>query len=90
MKVTHQGYSDDSAWARGQAWAVYGYTMMFRETEDPEYLAQAENVARMLLDRLPEDGIPYWNFDSPDAPDSQQERMQFLNRLSYPGRTDHH
>lgn len=44
MKVTHQGYSDDSAWARGQAWAVYGYTMMFRETEDAEYLAQAENV----------------------------------------------
>lgn len=73
MKVTHQGYSDDSAWSRGQAWAVYGYTMMFRETEDAEYLAQAENVARMLLDRLPEDGIPYWDFDSPDAPDSQRD-----------------
>ena len=73
MKVTHQGYSDDSAWARGQAWAVYGYTMMFRETEDAEYLAQAENIARMLLDRLPEDGIPYWDFDSPDAPDSQRD-----------------
>lgn len=73
MKVTHQGYSDDSAWSRGQAWAVYGYTMMFREVGDEAYLAQAENVARMLLDRLPEDGIPYWDFDSPDAPDSQRD-----------------
>ena len=73
MKVTHQGYSDDSAWARGQAWAVYGYTMMFREVSEPAYLAQAENVAKMLLERLPEDGIPYWDFDSPDAPDSQRD-----------------
>ena len=73
MKVTHQGYADDSAWARGQAWAVYGYTMMYREVSEPAYLAQAENVARMLLERLPEDGIPYWDFDSPDAPDSQRD-----------------
>ena len=73
MKVTHQGYSDDSAWARGQAWAVYGYTMMYREVSEPAYLAQAENIAKMLLERLPEDGIPYWDFDSPDAPDSQRD-----------------
>ena len=73
MKVTHQGYADDSAWARGQAWAVYGYTMMYREVSEPAYLAQAENVAKMLLERLPEDGIPYWDFDSPDAPDSQRD-----------------
>ena len=73
MKVTHQGYADDSAWARGQAWAVYGYTMMYREVSEPAYLAQAENIARMLLERLPEDGIPYWDFDSPDAPDSQRD-----------------
>ncbi len=68
IKQTHQGYSDDSAWARGQAWAVYGYTMMTRETGCPEFLAQAENVARMLLGRLPKDGIPYWDFDAPDIP----------------------
>lgn len=73
MKVTHQGYADDSAWARGQAWAVYGYTMMYREVSEPAYLAQAENIAKMLLERLPEDGIPYWDFDSPDAPDSQRD-----------------
>lgn len=72
-KQTIQGYSDDSAWARGQAWAVYGYTMMFRETGVPEYLAQAENVARMLLGRLPEDGIPYWDFDSPAIPEDDKD-----------------
>ena len=73
MKVTHQGYSDDSAWARGQAWAVYGYTMMYREVGDEAYLAQAEHVARMLLEKLPEDGIPYWDFNSPDIPDAQRD-----------------
>ncbi len=67
-KQTIQGYSDDSAWARGQAWALYGYAMMYRETGIPEYLEQSENVARMLLRRLPEDGIPYWDFDSPAIP----------------------
>lgn len=68
-KVTVQGYSDDSAWARGQAWALYGYTMMYRETQRKEFLSQAEAVARMLLDKLPEDGIPYWDFDDPSCPD---------------------
>ena len=67
-RVTVQGYSDDSAWARGQAWAIYGYSMMYRETGRPEYLAQAEAVARMLLQRLPHNGIPYWDFDDPGIP----------------------
>ncbi|MBO4435145.1 MAG: glycoside hydrolase family 88 protein [Bacteroidales bacterium] len=67
-RVTVQGYSDDSAWARGQAWALYGFTMMFRETGLEEFLQQAENVARMLLPRLPYDGIPYWDFDDPEIP----------------------
>ena len=48
---------DESAWARGQAWVLYGYTMMFRETGEADFLAHAEKVARMLLERLPEDGI---------------------------------
>lgn len=72
-KQTIQGYSDDSAWARGQAWAIYGYAMMYRETGVPEYLTQSENVARMLLGRLPEDGIPYWDFDSPAIPDDDKD-----------------
>lgn len=72
-KQTAQGYSDDSAWARGQAWAVYGYTMMFREVGEQRYLDQAENVARMLLKKLPKDGIPYWDFDAPDIPNAYRD-----------------
>lgn len=64
-KQTVQGYSDNSAWSRGQAWALYGYTMMFRMTGYQNYLLQAENIGDMLLSRLPEDGIPYWDFDAP-------------------------
>lgn len=68
---TNQGYGDESAWARGQAWALYGYTMMYRETGDEKYLVQAQHIARFLLDhpRLPADKIPYWDFDSPSIPD---------------------
>lgn len=72
-KQTVQGYADDSAWARGQGWAVYGYSMMYRETGNKDYLAQSENVARMLLGRLPEDGIPYWDFDSPEIPEDVKD-----------------
>lgn len=67
-KETVQGYAHESAWSRGQAWALYGYTMMYRETADEEYLDAAMNIGRMLISRLPEDGIPYWDFDAPDNP----------------------
>ena len=71
FKGTNQGYSDDSAWARGQAWGLYGYVMMFRETRNPRYLEMAHRIARFILDhpRLPEDKVPYWDFDSPNIPD---------------------
>ncbi|RYY65302.1 MAG: glucuronyl hydrolase, partial [Chitinophagaceae bacterium] len=64
---TAQGYADSSAWARGQAWGLYGYTMMYRETRDERYLQQAHRIASFLLrhPRLPADGIPYWDFDAP-------------------------
>lgn len=74
-RQTVQGYSDASSWARGQAWALYGYTMLAREMgispspADKDYgtifLRQAENIARMLLSRLPDNGIPPWDFDAP-------------------------
>ena len=64
--VTHQGYADDSLWARGQAWAIYGYTMVYRETEDARFLDFAQKVTDVYLDRLPENRIPYWDFDAPD------------------------
>lgn len=66
-KETHQGYADDSMWARGQAWAIYGYTMMFRETGEIRYLEQAEKAAAVFIERLPEDGIPRWDFDASDS-----------------------
>lgn len=74
-KNTAQGYSDDSAWARGQAWGLYGYTMMYRETAEPRYLDQARHIARFLIKhpRLPEDKIPYWDFDAPDIPDAPRD-----------------
>lgn len=74
-KTTHQGYSDDSEWARGQAWGLYGYTMMYRETGIKRYLDQAEVIARYLGSRLAqiEDGIPYWDFDAPDIPEAPRD-----------------
>lgn len=72
-RQTVQGYADGSAWARGQAWALYGYTMMFRKMGYQSYLTQAFRVADMLLDRLPADGIPYWDFDAPGIPDAPRD-----------------
>ena len=66
-RQTVQGYANESSWGRGQAWALYGYTMMFRMTGDEKYLEHAENIADMLLSRLPVDGIPYWDFDAPNG-----------------------
>jgi unsaturated chondroitin disaccharide hydrolase len=63
--VTHQGYSDSSMWARGQTWAIYGFTMCYRETHKEEFLDFAEKVADVYLRRLPADRIPYWDFDDP-------------------------
>jgi unsaturated chondroitin disaccharide hydrolase len=69
-KQTAQGYADESAWARGQAWGLYGYTVMYRETHDRKYLDQANHIASFILNhpRLPKDKILYWDFDAPDIP----------------------
>src|SRR5206468_3614074 len=69
-RVTVQGYADASTWARGQAWGLYGYTMMYRETRKNEYLAQAQRIARFYMNhpRLPLDRVPYWDFDDPAIP----------------------
>jgi rhamnogalacturonyl hydrolase YesR len=66
-KKTHQGAADESAWARGQAWGLYGYTVMYRETKDKKYLKVAKNIAKFILENpnLPEDKIPYWDFSKP-------------------------
>jgi rhamnogalacturonyl hydrolase YesR len=72
---THQGYSDESAWARGQAWALYGYTMCYRETRDPKYLQQAENIAGFILNHpnMPKDMVPHWDFNAPNIPDEPRD-----------------
>ncbi|MBN9383925.1 MAG: glycoside hydrolase family 88 protein [Chitinophagaceae bacterium] len=72
-KMTWQGYSDSSAWARGQAWGLYAYTMCYRETNDPRYLQQAERIASFLLSRLPADKIPYWDLNAPNFPDEPRD-----------------
>ncbi len=70
VKQTAQGYADYSAWARGQAWGLYGYTVMYRSTKDKKYLAQANKIAGYLMNHpnLPADKIPYWDYNSPDIP----------------------
>lgn len=74
-KQTHQGYTHESSWARGQAWGVYGYTMCYRETQNPQYLEQAEKIAAFILNnpRLPKDLIPYWDFDAPNIPNEPRD-----------------
>jgi len=74
-KTTHQGYSDESAWARGQAWALYGYVMCYRETKDEIYLDQAEHIASYLFNHphMPKDLVPYWDFDAPNIPDEPRD-----------------
>lgn len=74
-KNTHQGYSHESAWSRGQAWALYGYTMCYRYTKNPVYLQQAEHIASFILDhpRLPKDLVPYYDFDAPEIPNAPRD-----------------
>jgi unsaturated chondroitin disaccharide hydrolase len=60
-------------WARGQAWAIYGFTMAYRETGEPRFLETAEKAADIYLKRLPEDMIPYWDFDAPDIPNEPRD-----------------
>lgn len=72
-KCTHQGYADESMWARGQAWAIYGYTVVFRETGDPKYLEFAEKLVNVYLKNLPEDYVPYWDFNAPGIPNAPKD-----------------
>ena len=62
-QATCQGYSDNSTWSRGQAWAIYGYAMMYRETKDQTYLDASQKMAKWYLDRLPVDLVPLWDFN---------------------------
>lgn len=74
-RKTHQGAADESAWARGQAWGLYGYTVMYRETKNKKYLDQAMKIADFYLNHpnLPADKIPYWDFNAPNLPNEEKD-----------------
>lgn len=69
-KTSGQAIDNDSAWARGQAWGLYGYTMLYRESDDARFLTQAQLIADFYVDHpmMPEDGVPYWDLDAPEHP----------------------
>jgi len=74
-KNTHQGAADESAWARGQSWGLYGYTLCYRFTKNKKYLKQAEDIAAFLLKHpnLPRDYVPYWDYNAPNVPDEERD-----------------
>ncbi|EPX59670.1 Alpha-1,2-mannosidase [Cystobacter fuscus DSM 2262] len=65
FRGTYQGYSDTSTWARGHAWSLYGFTLLYRYTRDPRMLETAQRVTDYYLGRLPEDAVPNWDLDAP-------------------------
>ncbi|RZJ63371.1 MAG: glucuronyl hydrolase [Flavobacterium sp.] len=75
MKITHQGFADESVWSRGQAWGIYGYTMAFRYTKDKAYLDQAVKTAKFMMNHknLPTDGIPYWDLSDKAIPNAARD-----------------
>ncbi len=74
-KQTHQGYSDESAWARGQAWGLYGFTMCYRETHNKKYLEQAQHIAKFIFSNptMPKDLVPYWDYNDPQIPNVSRD-----------------
>ncbi|MBP1841276.1 glycoside hydrolase family 88 protein [Formosa algae] len=70
---THQGYADESMWARGQAWGIYGFSFTYKETGREDFLKTAINLSDKFLERLPEDGMPYWDFDDPKIPNTPKD-----------------
>ena len=75
VRQTHQGYANESAWSRGQAWAIYGYAVCYRETKDRKYLDQALKTFTMMknLKNMPEDLIPYWDMSAPNIPNEPRD-----------------
>ena len=73
-KCTHQGQHNESVWARGQAWGVYGYTACYRETRNLDFLNQAMHIADMIMEKVTtEDCIPYWDYEAPATSDTPRD-----------------
>jgi hypothetical protein len=79
---TRAGYSATSTWARGQAWAIYGFTMAYRETGYAPFLNAAEGLAGYYLANVPSDYVPYWAFDAPDIPNAPRDSSAAAITLS--------
>lgn len=71
-RITNQGAADNSSWARGQAWGLYGYTATYRDTKDKKYLQQANRIANYILShpKMPKNLIPYWDYQAPGIPNA--------------------
>lgn len=67
------GYSADSTWARGQAWAILGFAAAYRREPEPVFLSAARSVSDWYLDHLPPDLVPYWDFGDPAIPEAPRD-----------------
>lgn len=82
-KENVQGHNNDSVWSRGQAWAIGGFTIAYRETEDPRFLDTARGAADFFIANLPEDKVPYWDFKAPNIPDEPKDSSAAAIAASY-------
>ena len=76
------GYSATSTWARGQAWATYGFTVANRETGYAPFLDAAMRLANYYLTNVPSDFVPYWDFDAPAIPSTPRDSSAAAITLS--------
>ncbi len=87
-KYNKQGYNHDTTWSRGQAWGIEGFTIAYRETLDPNYLDTAKRIANYFIDNLPEDYVPYWDFNAPEYPSAGQVRDSSAAAIAASGLLD--
>ncbi|WP_241156812.1 glycoside hydrolase family 88 protein [Bacillus sp. FJAT-42376] len=70
---THQGYRDDSCWARGQAWGIYGFPLSYKYTSEKAFIAMTEKLAHYFLNRTPADGVVYWDLAFTDGSGEEKD-----------------
>lgn len=80
---TYQGYSPDGCWSRGQAWGIYGFATVYRQTGDSRFLEIAQSMADYWMDKVQDDPSPIWDFDLPAS--EPRVRDSFAASLAYAG-----
>lgn len=75
QRLTHQGFNAESVWSRGQAWGLYGFTMVYRYTGDSRFLDKAVGIADFIINQtqMPKDKVPYWDMKDPDIPNAMRD-----------------